>query len=187
MRNIREREREKRIMYGEPQPYWEGSKDEGYEALRTEQDLGEGVNEWELSERPELTSEEQKLSQRNKIAPRSVFHIVAWIIVIVLLAGLVFLVVFQPNLIYPTNGLGAQPKPQYDAVDESSHQSNSLELAQKKVLTKVEDELLFDSFACSKRALVYVLSSSYCGFSLFSWILLREVKQEILEKICQHR
>ncbi len=35
-----------------------------------------------------------------------------------------------------------------------------VELAQKKVLTKVEDELLFDSFACSKRALVYVQSSS---------------------------
>jgi hypothetical protein len=61
-----------------------------------------------------------------------------------------------------------------------------MELAQKKVLTKVEDELLFDSFACSKRALAYVLSSSYWGFSLFSWILQREVKQEILEKICQH-
>jgi hypothetical protein len=63
---------------------------------------------------------------------------------------------------------------------------DKLELAQKKGSTQVEDELLFDSFACSKRALDYVLSSSYWGFSLFSWILHREVKQEILEIICQH-
>jgi hypothetical protein len=61
-----------------------------------------------------------------------------------------------------------------------------LELAQKKEATKVEDELLFGSFACSKRALDYVLSSSYWGFSLFSWILHSEVRQEILEKICEH-
>jgi len=61
------------------------------------------------------------------------------------------------------------------------------EIARKKVPTRVEDELLFDSFACSKRELDDVLSSSYRGFSLFSWIRQREVKQQILEKMCHHR
>ena len=36
-------------MYGEPQPYWEQSKEVAKEDQR-EHVLGEGLNEWELSE-----------------------------------------------------------------------------------------------------------------------------------------
>lgn len=95
MSNIHEREREKIIMYGEPQPYWEQSKEVGKEATR-EHVLGEGLNEWELSEHSGLTSEEQELSRLNHIAPQSVFYIVAMIIVFVLvIVGLVLLSVFH--------------------------------------------------------------------------------------------
>jgi hypothetical protein len=99
-------------MYGEPQPYWEQSKEVDKEVTR-EQVLGEGLNEWELSEDSGLTSEEQELSRLqntskdsglseqelsrlNHIAPQSVYYIVAWIIVFVLvIVGLVLFSVFH--------------------------------------------------------------------------------------------
>jgi hypothetical protein len=99
-------------MYGEPQPYWEQSKEVAKEDLR-EQVLGEGLNKWELSEDSGLTSEEQELSRLkntsddsglsqqelsrlNHIAPQSVFYIVALIIVFVLvIVGLVLFSIFH--------------------------------------------------------------------------------------------
>jgi len=85
----------KENMYGEPQPYWEQSKEVAKEDLR-EHVLGEGLNEWELSEDSGLTSEEQELSRLNKSTPQSVFYIVAWIIVILLaIVGMVLLSVFH--------------------------------------------------------------------------------------------
>ena len=99
-------------MYGEPQPYWEQSKEVAKEDQR-EHVLGEGLNEWELSEDSGLTSEEQELSRLkntsehsglseqelsrlNKSTPQSVFYIVAWIIVILLaIVGMVLLSVLH--------------------------------------------------------------------------------------------
>jgi len=99
-------------MYGEPQPYWEQSKEVAKEDLR-EHVLGEGLNEWELSEDSGLASEEQELSRLkktsehsglseqelsrlNKPTPQSVFYLVAWIIVILLaIVGMVLLSVFR--------------------------------------------------------------------------------------------
>ena len=89
MRNFHAREREKIMMGG----FHSGSYQEPEEEKRVDE-LGEGLSEWELSEHSGLS--EQELSRLNNATPQSVFNIVAWIIVILLvIVGMVLLSVFH--------------------------------------------------------------------------------------------
>jgi hypothetical protein len=82
MRNIREREREKIIMFEfRPPPPEQGLGDWEQERVRREQKLGEGLSEWELSENSALS--EQEISRLKNTIP--VFYIVASIAVVVFL------------------------------------------------------------------------------------------------------